>query len=145
MRCLPDELYPGDTKQSPEEVAAHPSNSGLIYKSEECAKPVEARPTPKAAERGHHGPRLPVTTWKGGVTGLPSKQIRVFSRKQTRSWATGFGSWDFGRESLARVCRIPKHSFHEQKKRQERFGALGGGEYCVEMPPGLNSTFRRIE
>lgn len=46
-RCLSDELYPCDTKQSPEEVAVHLSNSGLIYKSEECAKPVEARPTLK--------------------------------------------------------------------------------------------------
>lgn len=47
MRCLSDELYPCDTKQSPEEVAVHLCNSGLIYKSEECAKPVETRPTPK--------------------------------------------------------------------------------------------------
>lgn len=29
MRCLSDELYPCDTKQSPEEVAVHLSNSGL--------------------------------------------------------------------------------------------------------------------
>lgn len=47
MRCLSDELYPCDTKQSLEEVAVHLSNSGLTYKSEECAKSMEARPTPK--------------------------------------------------------------------------------------------------
>lgn len=50
MRCLSDELYPGDTKQSQEEVAVHLSNPGLIYKSEECGKPVEDRPTPKIVE-----------------------------------------------------------------------------------------------
>lgn len=49
MRCLSDGRCPGDTRQSPEEVAVHLSNSGLIYKSEECEKPRPARPTLKAA------------------------------------------------------------------------------------------------
>lgn len=46
MRCLSDKLYPCDTKQRREEVAGHLSNSGLTYKSEEHAKPIEAKPTP---------------------------------------------------------------------------------------------------
>lgn len=47
IRCLSDELYFYDTKQSPEEMAVHLSNLGLIYKSEEFAKPLETRLTPK--------------------------------------------------------------------------------------------------
>lgn len=48
MRCLSDELYPCDMKQSPEEVAVHPSNSGLIYKSRRSFKTHESKiHTPK--------------------------------------------------------------------------------------------------
>lgn len=53
-RCLSDELYPCDTKQSLEEVAVHLSNSGLPHESEESAQSMEARPTPKTVQQGNN-------------------------------------------------------------------------------------------
>ena len=53
MRCLSDELYPCDSKQSPEKAAVHLSSSGLTHKSEDCAKSMEARPTPKMVQQGN--------------------------------------------------------------------------------------------
>lgn len=79
MRCLPDELDPGDMKQSPEEVAAHLSSSGLIYKSEECGR-MEARPTPRTVSPGCNDP----SWWRPigkAVGGLLWKCIMVFFMK----------------------------------------------------------------
>lgn len=66
MRCLSDELYPGDMKQSPEEVAAHLSSSGLIYKSEECGEARGSQAHPYEGLTPVECPQLVGTPWQGG-------------------------------------------------------------------------------